>query len=73
MQSYNIEIAKTNMLMTAELIAVMKLLKDNEIEAIAFKGPTLSQMAYGDITLRQFSDLDILIDQKDIYKASKIL
>ena len=59
-------IAKRNMLMSAELIHIMKLSKENNIEALAFKGPTLSQTAYGDITLRQFGDLDILIKRSDI-------
>ncbi len=46
-------IVQRNMLMSAELIRIMKLLEENGIEALAFKGPTLAQMAYGDITLRQ--------------------
>lgn len=69
----NIEIVKENMLMTAELIKVMKLLEKNNIEALAFKGPTLAQMAYGNITLRQYSDLDIFVHKKDIYKIYDLL
>lgn len=69
----NLDIVKQNMLMTSELIKVMKLLEENDIEAIAFKGPTLAQIAYGDITLRQYNDLDILVEIKDIKKISKIL
>jgi len=38
-------IVQRNMLMSAELILIMKLLEENDIEALAFKGPTLSQMA----------------------------
>lgn len=67
------DILKQNMLMTSELIKIMKLLKENTIEAIAFKGPTLSHIAYGDITLRQYSDLDILLRKEDIYKVYKLL
>ena len=48
-------------------------MKTHDIEALAFKGPTLSQMAYGDITLRQYSDLDILVDEKEIFKAGSVL
>jgi hypothetical protein len=52
----------------------MKLLEDNGIPALAIKGPILSQMIYGDITQRQFVDLDILISQKHIYATgSKLL
>jgi len=73
MKTYNRNIAQQNMLMSVELIKVMKLLEENNIKAIAFKGPTLAQMAYGDISLRQFSDLDILIAQEDILKAYNLL
>jgi len=66
-------IVQRNMLMSAELIHIMKLLEDHGIEALAFKGPTLSQMAYGDITLRQYSDLDILVEEKDLYCAAKLI
>ena len=61
------------MLMSAELIRIMKLLEENGIEALAFKGPTLAQAAYGDITLRQYSDLDILVDENDAYMAGKLM
>jgi len=67
------QIAQRNMLMSAELIRIMNLFKENNIEALAFKGPVLSQMAYGDITLRQYVDLDILVDEKDAFRAGKIM
>jgi hypothetical protein len=66
-------IVQRNMLMTAELIRIMKLLQENGIEALAFKGPALAQLAYGDITLRQFVDLDVLIKKDDIYKVDTLL
>jgi hypothetical protein len=59
--------------MSAELIRIMKLLEDNGIEALAFKGPTLAQMAYGNITLRQYCDLDMLTKKNDIYKIDSLL
>ena len=61
------------MLMSGELIKIMHLLEENHIKALAFKGPTLAQMAYGDITLRQFCDLDILIKQEERERASALL
>lgn len=66
-------IAQRNMLMSAELIRIMKLLEENNIEALAFKGPVLSQMAYEDITLRQYGDLDILVDESQLYRAAQLL
>jgi len=61
------------MLMSAELIRIMKLLEENDIDALAFKGPALAQMAYGDITLRQYSDLDVLTKKEDIYQIDALL
>lgn len=52
---------------------VLKLLKENDIPAIPFKGPILAALAYGDISLRQFSDLDVLIDQQDFLRARSVL
>lgn len=59
-------IVKHNMLLTSELIKIMKLLEENDIEAVSFKGPILAQLAYPDITLRQYADLDILIKKEDV-------
>ena len=66
-------IAQKNMLMSAELIRMMKLFQANNIEALAFKGPALAQAAYGDITLRQYGDLDILIHRKDFRHIASLM
>lgn len=68
-----INIVKQNMLMTSELLRILDLLKLNNIEAIPFKGPALSQMIYGDIASRQYADLDILIKEKDFDSLISIL
>ena len=65
--------ARSNMLMSAELLRIMKLLEHNGIEALGFKGPALAQLAYGDITLRQFGDLDILVAKADALQAISLL
>lgn len=67
------QISFNNMAMSAELIRIMKLLSEHGIPALAFKGPVLSQMIYGDITQRQYGDLDILIHPNDLYKGVDIL
>lgn len=73
LQSANMQTARRNMLMSAELLRVMKLLNDNGVNALAFKGPTLSQMAYGDITMRQYGDLDVLVRRNDAPSAVAML
>src|SRR4029079_14034760 len=38
-----------------------------------FKGPLLSQMAYGEISLRQDGDLDLLINRREFTQARLLL
>jgi hypothetical protein len=52
--------------MSAKLLKIMRHFKEQNIDALAFKGPVLAQNAYGDITLRQYGDLDILVNPKDL-------
>lgn len=73
MKKIYMDIVKRNMLMTSELNQTIKILKKNDIDVIPFKGPILSQIAYGDVISRQYVDLDILVKEKDLDKAYKIL
>lgn len=59
--------------MTSELLKVLKILEENNILAIPFKGPVLSQIAYGDVISRQYVDLDILVEKKYIFRIFEIL
>jgi hypothetical protein len=69
----NMSIVAKNMHMAAELTRLLRLLNKNGIQALAFKGPALSQFAYEDITLREYCDLDILIKRQDARKAIALL
>lgn len=73
LKNSNLQIARRNMMMTAELLKVIKLLDDNGIRTITIKGPVLSHIIHGDITQRQFSDLDLLVDPNDMYQALELL
>ena len=53
----------------AELIRVMDLFESRGIPAAPYKGPVIAAQAYGDITARQFEDLDIVLAQRDIAAA----
>ena len=66
-------ISPRNMLMSTELIRIIKLFRENNIKVLAFKGPILSQIAYGDITLRQYSDLDIFVEEAHKQKVVSLL
>jgi hypothetical protein len=48
-------------------------LKQNNVRAAIFKGPVLSQMAYGELSLRQAGDIDVLISRADFDRARRVL
>ncbi len=59
--------------MTAELLRLLTLFERASIPAIPFKGPVLAETAYGDITLRQFTDLDIFVRRSDLATLARLL
>jgi hypothetical protein len=64
---------KKNFLLAQELIDVLDLFEQNEIPAIPFKGAILAISVYGNLSLRQFGDLDILVKERDFIKAKNLL
>jgi len=50
-------------------LRVYKLFKENGIPVALFKGPLLAQMAYGEISLRQAGDIDLLIPRQHFDQA----
>jgi hypothetical protein len=58
---------------TAELVRILGHLESAGIEALPFKGPVLAETLYGEVTQRQFGDLDILILPADVPKAKAAL
>src|SRR6185369_4684982 len=72
-KQHYIENAARNTVLTAELCRLINLFRDEEIEAIAYKGPALALFAYGDVALRRFVDLDVIVRKSDVLKAREIL
>lgn len=62
-----------NLFLTGKLLSILHIFEKHNIKAIPIKGPTLTKEIYGDISLRQFNDLDILIAPQSLEKAIKIL
>lgn len=54
---------------SAELIRIMDAFDSRGIPAIPYKGSVIAAQAYGDITLREFEDLDIVLRQRDLEDA----
>jgi len=58
-----------NLFLTKELLKILTLFESHSIPAISFKGLVLAVSAYGNLSLRQISDLDILVRERDYHKA----
>ena len=65
--------AQKNLLATMELLRIIRHLESNGVAVLPFKGPLLALQAYGNVSLRQFCDLDILVREKDFRKAIELL
>lgn len=53
--------------------SVIQSLKEQEIESLAIKGPAIGQLAYGNVGLRGFDDLDIIVHSPDFSRARAII
>lgn len=71
-QSYYLTLSR-GMVMYSVFRKAVETLKTNGIEVIALKGVYLAEMLYGDIALRQFSDIDLLIKEEDGAKSKTML
>jgi hypothetical protein len=60
-------------LFTGELHRLLATLDAHGVEAMPFKGPALADALYGHLALRQFCDLDILVRERDVWRASAVL
>ncbi|KOP22756.1 hypothetical protein AMR41_30275 [Hapalosiphon sp. MRB220] len=65
--------AQRSLMLTGELVQLLRLLQENGISAVPYKGPVLANLLYGNIGLRQFCDLDILVQQQDVLKFKTLL
>jgi len=59
--------------LTGELFRLLELLNRNEISALVIKGPVLAVEAYADPAMRSYGDLDLLVRQRDIRRATGLL
>jgi len=65
--------AGRNLSLTADLLSIIRFLQQENIRAVPFKGPSLSEFLYGDLALRFFADIDILVHPKDALKTVRLI
>lgn len=63
---------RKSLLLSGELVRILNLFETQGIPLLPFKGPVLAVSAYGNLLLRQFGDLDILIHTPDIERAKAL-
>jgi|SRR5579859_37774 len=59
--------------LTAELFRLLDLFGKQGVSALAIKGPVLAAQAYADPSVRTYGDLDLLVRQRDIRRATELL
>ena len=65
--------ARRNLRLTGELVRVLDLLRLHDIPCIPYKGPVLAARIYGDVSLRQFTDLDLIVHPNDVARTRSLL
>lgn len=65
--------SQTTLHLIGKQLRLYKLFTEHNIPLALFKGPLLSQMAYGELALRQAGDIDVLIDRKNFSQARRLL
>jgi len=62
-----------NLALTGELLGIISVLEKAGIECVPFKGPALADQVFGSVAMRQFCDIDILVQPKDVKAAKQLL
>jgi len=62
-----------NKVLLNELVSLLQHLTAAGVDVIPFKGPVLTQQAFGDLALRGFRDLDLLTRDRDVSRTIQIL
>jgi hypothetical protein len=65
--------AKRNVILTRELLKLLHVLRAQDIPTIPFKGPILAESVYHNFALRQFLDLDLLVQPRDFLRTQNVL
>lgn len=62
-----------NLFLTCELIKIIEMFEKHKIPVISYKGPILTYLTYGNLSMRHFVDLDLLVNPEHVNQAQEIL
>lgn len=69
----NEQVVRQSLAQAAELKRIIPALNQNSIDAVILKGRALAKQLYGDISMRQSRDIDLLVRKSDVIKTDSIL
>lgn len=67
------QLARQNLLLLGEMFQMQDLFEAEGIPFVSFKGALVAVPYYGDLFLRPFSDLDLLVDHSNLDKTQDLL
>jgi hypothetical protein len=73
LRRYYLVQVRNNLVLTNELLGLLRIFEEHKISAVPYKGPTLAAWVYGDPTLRPFCDLDLMIGPEDLTNAKEVI
>lgn len=62
-----------NLMLAHALLRILAALGQQGVGAVPYKGPVLASSAYGDVSLRSFKDLDLIVEAQDFGRAADTL
>ena len=65
--------AERSLRQAVALLRIITTLGARHITALPYKGPVLSERAYGDLTMRYFQDLDLFVARSQVAEACEVL
>jgi hypothetical protein len=65
--------ARRNVSLTIHLLKILEVFAVHGVPVISYKGPGLAAANYGNMALRQFDDLDLLVRKIDVSRARDLL
>lgn len=73
MTAYRASLTARNLLLTRRLLEILEQLDAHGITALPYKGPLLAVCAYGDVGMRPFGDLDLIVSAREALAARDLL
>ncbi len=73
LQAYSHIKTARNLFLGKKLCQILELCQNHDIQVIPFKGSVLAVSAYKNLTLREFCDIDLLIEKADFPKVKELL